>query len=444
VNAPAEPVVAAASRALGPAERAIVRARRRLIPFLLVCYVVAYLDRVNIGFAAKSLGRDLGLSDAEYGLAAGLFFVGYLLLEVPSNLILARVGARRWIGRIMISWGVVSMAMTLAEGKWSLYFLRVALGAAEAGFFPGVLLYLTYWFPARERAKTVALFMLAAPISVAIGAPLSAPLLELEGTLGWHGWQWLFLIEGFPAVLLGAFSLLWLTDRPEHAAWLSLEERSALMAELAAERALRERGHESAPFRALRSWKVLMLCLVFFMNTMTTYGIFLWLPRIIEDVSGYGGMRLALLSAAPLLVALVAMVVVGAHSDRTGERKWHVVACALTGAAGLVLAAWQRHDLVGLSLGFTLCQVGQRSVSAVFWAIPPALLGGAAAAAGIALINAIGNLGGALGPSAMGWLKQATQGYAAGLLGLAGALTLLAAIVATLDLPREMPRGVAR
>lgn len=428
---------AALASALPPAHAAVARARRRLIPFLFLSYVVAYLDRVNIGFAAKSLQRDLALSENEYGLAAGAFFIGYLLLEVPSNLILARVGARIWISRIMVTWGFVSMAMLFAEGKWSLYGLRILLGAAEAGFFPGVLLYLTYWFPARERAKTIALFMLAIPISVVIGAPLSAPLLALDGSLGLRGWQWLFLLEGIPAVLLGALAPFWLTDRPEQAHWLPEADRQSLVDELAAEQRQRASGHSVSPFAALKSGRVLALCLVFFLNTMATYGIFLWLPRIIEDVSGHTGLGLALLTAAPLLVALVAMVAIGAHSDRSGERKWHTVACALTGAAGLVVAASFQHHLLGLMLGFTLCQVGQRSVAAVFWAIPPALLGGTAAAAGIALINSIGNLGGAFGPAVMGWLKQSTQDFGAGLLVLAAALCVLAAILASLRLPRE-------
>jgi ACS family tartrate transporter-like MFS transporter len=404
---------------------------------LFLCYVVAYLDRVNIGFAAKRLQQDLGLSEAQYGLAAGLFFVGYLLLEVPSNLILERVGARVWIARIMVGWGLVSMAMTFAQGPLSLYALRILLGAAEAGFFPGVILYLTYWFPARERAKTVALFMLAAPISVAIGAPISAPLLELDGTLGLDGWQWLFLLEGVPAVVLGVITWFWLTDRPEHAEWLSAAERTALIAELRAERESHAASAHGAPLRVVLSGRVLVLSLVMFMNTMATYGIFLWLPRIIEDVSGEKGMRLALLTATPLLLALVGMVVIGSHSDRTGERKWHVVACALMGATGLVLAAAAQDQLLLLMVAFVLCQIGQRSVAAVFWAIPAALLGGTAAAAGIAFINAVGNLGGAVGPYVMGELKQATSGFGAGLLVLAGSLSLLAAVVASLRLPRE-------
>jgi ACS family tartrate transporter-like MFS transporter len=431
VAAPAATVARSAS------DVALARARRRLVPFLFLCYVVAYLDRVNIGFAAKRLQRDLGLSESQYGLAAGLFFVGYLLLEVPSNLILERVGARRWIARIMVGWGFVSMAMTFAQGPRSLYALRVLLGAAEAGFFPGVILYLTYWFPARERAKTVALFMLAAPISVAIGAPLSAPLLELDGALGLRGWQWLFLIEGIPAVLLGVVTWFWLTDRPEGAEWLSDVERAALIAELRAERESRATIVTRAPLRVLSSGHVLLLSLVLFMNTMATYGIFLWLPRIIEDVSGETGMRLALLTATPLLLALVGMVAIGGHSDRTGERKWHVVACALMGATGLVLAAAFQDQLVLLVLAFILCQIGQRSVAAVFWAIPAALLGGSAAAAGIAFINSVGNLGGAVGPYVMGELKQVTSGFAAGLLVLAASLSLLAAVVASLRLPRE-------
>jgi ACS family tartrate transporter-like MFS transporter len=417
-------------------ERVVSAVTRRLVPFLFLAYVVAYLDRVNLGFAAKDMQADLGLSNQVYGIGAGLFFLGYFVFEIPSNLILERVGARRWIARIMIVWGLVSMATMFVEGRVSFYAMRVLLGLAEAGFFPGVILYLTYWIPARERAKTGALFMTAAPVAMLIGAPVSGLLLELDGALGLHGWQWLFLVEGLPACVLGVMALTWLTDRPEQASWLPPDERAWLEQEMARERASRAgHGHDRV-LQSLASGKVWLLSLVYFMNTTVTYGIFLWLPSILEDASGLSGLRLSLITAIPFVFALVAMVLVGRHSDRTGERKGHVAACALVAALGLLLVVWFQSSVALVVFSFALCQIGQRSVMPPFWAIPPIFLGGAAAAAGIALINAIGNLGGYFGPTVMGFLKDQTGGYSGGLLVLVGALVLEAILVLMIRLPR--------
>jgi MFS transporter, ACS family, tartrate transporter len=420
----------------------IARVVRRIVPFVFLCYVVAYIDRVNIGFAKAELQRDLGLSDAAYGLGGGLFFLGYCLFEIPSNLVLERVGARLWIARIMVGWGLVSMAMMFVVGQWSFYAMRVLLGIAEAGFFPGIVLYLTYWVPAGERAKTGALFMTAAPVAVLIGAPVSEALLALDGSLGLAGWQWLFLVEGFPAVVLGAIALRFLTDRPEQAGWLPPAERAWLSGEMARERAERAALHQGSHLKALLNGRVLLICFIYFLNTLVTYGVFLWLPSILRDASGYRGWRLSLVTALPFVVALVGMVLIGRHSDRTGERKGHLAACALTGAVGLVLAAGF-HDSVPLIVcSFALSQLGQRSVQGVFWAIPPMVLGGTAAAAGIALINSIGNLGGFVGPTVMGWLRGVTGSYSAGLLVLATALVFEAVLVMTLRLPKEPGRRV--
>jgi MFS transporter, ACS family, tartrate transporter len=416
-------------------ERTLSRVTRRLIPFAFICYVVAYIDRVNIGFAATELQRDLGLSATEYGFGAGLFFLGYCLFEIPSNLILDRVGARRWIARIMIVWGLVSMATMFISGVWSFMIARVVLGIAEAGFFPGMVLYLTYWVPAAERARTNALFMMAAPVSVIVGAPLSEAILKLDGALGLQGWQWLFLLEGFPAVLLGVVALYVLTDRPEQATWLSNDDRNWLTTTMSEERAARHATGHVAIGRSFRSGRVWLLCAVYFMNTSVTYGIFLWLPRILVEASGASGFRLSLLTAIPFVAALIAMVVIGRHSDRTGERKFHVAACALTASIGLFLAVIFKDNVAMLVLSFAICQMGQRAVLSVFWAIPPMLLGGAAAAAGIALINAVGNLGGFFGPSMMGSLRDWTGGYSGGLLVLAAALIIEALLVITLKLP---------
>jgi MFS transporter, ACS family, tartrate transporter len=416
---------------------AIARVTRRLVSFAFVCYVVAYIDRVNIGFAATALQRDLHLSDTAFGIGGGLFFIGYCLFEIPSNLLLERVGARRWMARIMIGWGLVSMATLVVTSAAAFYAARVLLGIAEAGFFPGMVLYLTYWIPASDRARTGALFMMAAPVSFIIGAPVSDALLRLDGRFGLAGWQWLFIAEGLPAVILGVAALRVLTDRPEQAAWLAPRERAWLAETMAAERAARlEHGHASI-MAGFMSPKVWLLSAVYFLNTVNTYGVFLWLPKILRDAAGSGGMRLSLVSAIPFAAALAGMVVIGRHSDRTGDRTRHVAACALTAAAGLVLATFFPRNLPLLILGFTLSQIGQRAVMSVFWSIPPILLAGTAAAAGIALINAVGNLGGAVGPSVMGWLRDATGAYTSGLLVLAGALVLEAMLVMTLKLPGE-------
>ena len=426
------------------AQRAtLARVTRRIIPFAFICYVVAYIDRVNIGFAAKELQGDLGLSDTQYGLGAGLFFLGYCLFEIPSNLILERVGARLWMARIMVGWGLVSMATMFIRDVPTFYAARVLLGIAEAGFFPGMVLYLTYWIPAAERARNNALFMTAAPIAMIVGAPVSGALLKLDGWLGLQGWQWLFLVEGLPAVVLGVMALWVFTDRPEQAQWLEPAQREWLAGTMAAERAARGRHGHGSLKASFSSGKVWLLSTAYMLNALVTYGVFLWLPKILSDASGFTGMRLSLLTAIPFVAALVGMVIIGAHSDRTGERKWHVAACALTAATGLVLAVLFRDSVPLLVLSFALSQVGQRSVMSVFWSIPPMILGGAGAAAGIALINSIGNLGGYIGPTVMGSLRQSTNSYTAGLLFLAGALVLEAILIVSLKLPGARARATS-
>jgi ACS family tartrate transporter-like MFS transporter len=415
----------------------IARVTRRLVPFAFLCYVVAYIDRVNIGFAATALQRDLGLSDAAYGLGAGLFFLGYCLFEIPSNLILERVGARVWMARIMIVWGIVSMATMFVTDVPTFYAARVLLGIAEAGFFPGMVLYLTYWIPAADRARTGALFMMAAPIAMILGAPLSEALLTLDGVFGMAGWQWLFLVEGSPAVVLGVLALKVFTNRPEDAEWLPESQRTWLMETMARERAARAATTHGSVIDGLMSGRVWLLSSIYFLNALVTYGVFLWLPKILEDASGLKGFRLSAITAVPFAVALVAMVIIGRHSDRTGERRWHVAACAITAAAGLMLAAAFTHNVPLLVLSFTLSQAGQRSVLPVFWSIPSIFLTGTAAAAGIALINAIGNLGGFFGPAIVGSLREGGTGYESGLLVLAGALVLEAILVVSLRLPGQ-------
>ena len=413
----------------------------RLIPFIFIGYVIAYLDRVNINFAATSMQADLGMSDTVFGVGSALFFIGYALFEIPSNLILQRIGARIWIARIMIVWGIVSMAMMMVRGTTSFYILRVILGIAEAGFFPGMVLYLTYWVPARQRAKTGAFFMAAIPVAMMLGAPVSEALLGLHGHSLFgtplRGWQWLFLVEGLPAVLLGIFALFWLTDRPEQAGWLAPDDRHWLSEEMNRERNARASHVHTHAFKALANPKVLVLCLFYFLNNTATYGVFFFLTKILKETSGYSGWGLVAITMFVFSTALVGMVLIGRHSDHTGERKKHVAACALTAAAGLLLVTWFTDNVAVIILGFVLSQVGQRSILGPFWAIPSMFLGSAAAATGIATINALGNLGGALGPSLMGYLRDWSAGYKVGLSVLAAALILEALLVLSLRLPEK-------
>jgi ACS family tartrate transporter-like MFS transporter len=412
----------------------VAKVSRRLIFFIFLCYVIAYLDRVNISFAS-GLKSDLNLSNTELGWGKGLFFLGYFLFEIPSNLILHRIGARIWIARIMIVWGLVSMAMIFMSGKWSFYGMRVLLGLAEAGFFPGVVLYLTYWVPSRERARMGALFMVAAPVAMAFGGPVSGLLLKLHQHGGLKGWQWLFLVEGIPAVILGVLALKILVSRPEDAKWLTSEERDWLNGELARERALKP-PQEHAPLKAsILNPKVWVLCLFYFLNTSVTYGIFLWLGEILESISGFKEFKLGSLAGATLVPAIFGMILITAHSDRTGERRWHTALCAIVAAIGLVLTTLSGKNIYGVAASLAICHLGQRTVQGVFWAIPPAFLGGTAAAAGIAFINSVGNLGGHFGPSMMGWLKDKTGGYNGGLLVLAAILVLEALVVLSIKMP---------
>jgi ACS family tartrate transporter-like MFS transporter len=413
--------------------RVLSRVSRRFVPLAFICYVVAYLDRVNVGFVATELQADLGLSATAYGLAAGLFFLGYCIFEVPSNLMLERVGARRWIARIMITWGLVAMATTLVRGPASFMIARVLLGVAEAGFFPGMVLFFTYWFPASDRARTGALFMMASPIAVITGAPLSTRILQLHGAAGLRGWQWLFLLEGLPAVLLGVVVWWRLTDRPEDAGWLSQGERGWLARRMREDPAARRLEHRrDTPIGLLRKRQLWILCAVFFLYSIANYGMFLWLPKLLADVTRVRGYSLSALTAAPFVAALAAMVIVGRRSDRHAERRRHLAACILTSAAGVVVALTFQQQTWLLVVGFALAQIGLRSAAGIFWAMPAELLGGGDAAVGIGLINAVGGVGGFVGPALMGLLLDVTGGYTGGLLALAG--VLVAASVLVLEL----------
>jgi ACS family tartrate transporter-like MFS transporter len=398
----------------------LVKVSRRLLPFLFLLYVVNILDRVNVGFARLQMLDDLGMGERVYGRAAGIFYVGYLLFEVPSNLILARTGARRWIARILMSWGLITCGMSVVNGPWSFYLLRILLGFAEAGFFPGIILYLTYWFPARERAWAVALFMAASPVSGILGGPLAGAILQyLNGVGGLRGWQWLFILEGLPAVALGLATLVYLTDRPEEAHWLTAEERGWLTGRLGREESHRQQRHNLTLGRALADRRVWLLVLVYFTVAAGSNSFGFYLPKLLQDrFPGQGEFRIGLLAAVPNLCAIVGMVLNGIHSDRTGERRWHVAGPAFLAAAGWALSAVTGSPAVAL-LALTLVQVGIMSMLPVFWALPTSFLGGVAAAGGIALINSVANLGGFVGPDLIGHVKESTGSFTGGLLAMA-------------------------
>jgi ACS family tartrate transporter-like MFS transporter len=405
--------------------RVSARLLRRIIPFVMLLYFVSFLDRVNVGFAAMSMNRAIGLSPAAFGLGGGLFFIGYVLFEIPSNLILHRVGARIWIARVMVTWGMVAAASAFAVGPTSFYVLRFLLGVAEAGFFPGIILYLSLWFPARQRAVAAAWFMAAVPISTAIGAPLSGAIMQLPPLGGFADWQMLYLIEAVPAVLLGFVVLRVLTDRPAEADWLAPEERAWLTSRLAAEAA--PSGHTDAVWMALRDPRVLVLALIYFGTSAGLYTLSLWAPLMVQR-HGFSPWQTGLLTGVPSLFAVGAMLGWAAHSDRTKERTWHVAIPCLLACAGFVLAA-RAQSVWAFIAALVIVNAGISAAKPPLWAMPSAFLSGAGAAAGIAMINSIGNLGGFVGPYAIGRLKNAA-GYGPGLyvvgatLGVSALLTL--------------------
>ena len=407
----------------------------RLVPFLFLLYIVAYLDRINVGFAALQMQQQLGFTDAVYGLGAGMFFAGYFFFQVPSYVMLQRVGARRWIALLMMVWGVISTGMVLVSGARSFYALRFLLGAAEAGFFPGVILYLRNWFPARARARTVARFMTAAPLAGVVGGPISGALLGLHLKAGLAGWQWMFLMEGIPAVLLGVAALAYLVDSPEGAAWLSGEERDWLLQTLRGES--EEVVANTGTFSALKMGRIWMLALVYLGLNTASYGVTLWLPKMIKSLSGVSNLWVGVLSAIPYVAAALVMVAVGIHSDRSGERRWHTALPAFAGAIALSAAAYSTS--VGPSIVLlSVAVLGVFSMIAPFWSMPTSLLSGTAAAAGIAFINSVGNLGGFVGPFVIGWVRTLTGQFKGGLLLVSAALAMSGVVVLCVRLGTEL------
>jgi len=405
---------------MDPLERStIARVSARLVPFLVVCYFVAYLDRVNVSFAALTMNRDLGLSASQYGFGAGIFFIAYFLFEVPSNLLLERFGARKWIARIMFTWGVISGAMAFVGGPTSFYILRALLGVAESGFFPGIIFYLTLWFPAVYRARIIGYFMAAIPLSTVLGAPVSGLLLGLDGVLGMKGWQWLFIIEAAPSLILSGFVLFYLTDRPADATWLRPDERAWLVRRLEAEHAQRTTKHDFSVAQALMNPKVLALSVVYFGAVATNYGLSFFLPQIVKAF-GLTNFQTGLVSALPYAVGLVSIVWWGHRSDRRRERRYHAAFPLAVAAAGIAVSTIFENPVLKM-LALSIAGFGIFGNLPVFWTLPTSFLSGAAAAGGIALINSIGNLAGFAGPYAMGAIKDLTGGYAAGLLCLSAA-----------------------
>jgi ACS family tartrate transporter-like MFS transporter len=428
----------------------IAKVSSRLVPFLIVCYFVAYLDRVNVGFAALTMNEDLGLSQTAFGFGAGIFFIAYFIFEVPSNLLLERFGARKWIARIMLSWGILSGLMAFipnigrATGlgnEHTFYLIRVLLGAAEAGFFPGIIFYLTLWFPAAYRARIVGYFMAAIPLSTVIGAPISGMLLYLHGGLGLAGWQWLFILEAIPAIILSVIVFFYLTDRPADATWLAADERDWLTERLGLERGQREAVREYTVGQVLINPRVIGLSLVYFGAVATNYGLGFFLPQIVKTF-GLNTFLTTVVSAAPYAVGTVAMVWWARRSDRVAERRHHTAIPLFIAAAGIA-ASTVLDDPTLKMIAFCVAGFGIFACLPVFWTLPTAFLSGAACAAGVAVVNSIGNLAGFVGPFAMGWIKDHTGSYTGGLLLLAGLGIIAMGTVLTLGHDDTLERAPA-
>lgn len=407
---------------MGNENRAFGRAARRLVPFMVLLYLASFLDRVNVSFAALTMNADLKLSATAYGIGGGIFFFGYFLFEVPSNVIMERVGARAWIFRIMLTWGLVSMATAFVRDAHGFYLLRFLLGLAEAGFFPGMVLYLTYWFPQSMRARFFSMFLAAVPLASVIGAPLSSFLLGLEGLKGLHGWQWLFLLEGLPSCILAFAVLVFLPDGPSSAHWLSKDEKALILSRIA---------EEAPPARelwaGLSDLRIWLLAVAYFGIVTGLYGIGLWLPQMVKAM-GFSIVETGLLVALPSGIGIVAMILWGYSSDMFRERVAHVALAALLGAGGLAAAALERGSVLSL-VALSFAAIGIYAALSTFWTLPASFLGGTAAASGIAFINAISNLGGFLGPTLVGWLKETTGNYDAGMGVLAAGLIVTAFVV---------------
>jgi D-galactonate transporter len=407
---------------------------RRVLPLLFLCYVASYLDRVNVGFAKLQMLSDLKFSETVYGLGAGIFFLGYFLFEIPSNMVLHRVGARLWIARIMITWGMVSGAMIFVDGPAMFYLMRFLLGVAEAGFFPGVILYLTYWYPSERRGRIVALFMTGVPLSGVIGGPLSGWIMDaLPGVHGLSGWQWMFVIESIPSILLGFVVIFFLQDSIRDVSWLSEDEKQLLEIRISAEAGRKQAATLGQMFANPKVW---LSGLIYFCFVMGLYGVSFWLPTIIRTTGVRDAFNIGLLTAIPYAASAAAMVLIGRSSDKYRERRWHIAVPAVLGSIGLILSTAYDHNTFLAMSALTLATIGIMATLPLFWSLPTAFLDGVAAAAGIALINSLGNLAGFTSPYMVGWLKDLTQSTNTAMFVLAGFLLLGA--VLTLTLPARL------
>lgn len=392
----------------------------RLMPFLMACFVASFLDRVNVGFAKLQMLDDLGFSEAVYGLGAGLFFIGYFIFEVPSNLYMHRIGAKQTIMRIMLLWGVISSLFAFVETPLQFYVLRFLLGAAEAGFFPGIILLLTYWYPSHRRAKMTALFYCAIPLSGIIGGPLSGWILtSLDNWHGYAGWQWMFVIEAMPTLVLGVLAYWLITDTPQRATWLTDEQKSLVAADIAKDVATKESYALTTLRSVLRDRNVRILIAIAFCQSAGTYGLSFWLPSLINQTGVSNLLHVGLLTAIPYTCAIVAVLLVGAHSDRTLERKWHVIVPFIVGALGLTVSVSLSSSVVASMISLCFAAAGCITITAMFWNLPPAFFSGRGAASGIALINSCGALAGFIAPYMLGWIKDATGHTDMGIYALA-------------------------
>ena len=400
----------------------------RIMPFLMLCYVVAYLDRVNVGFAKLQMSVDLGFSETVFGLGAGVFFLGYFLFEVPSNILMHKVGARVWIARIMITWGILSAAFMYVETPLQFYVLRFLLGLAEAGFYPGIILYLTYWYPSHRRAKVIAVFMSGIPVAGILGNPLSGWIMDaFHGTTGMHGWQWMFVIEAVPAVLIGLATLAYLDNGIAKAKWLSADEKKLLEDEIAADQKGKESVHSFADI--VSDKRVWLMCLIYFCFVMGQYGLTLWMPTLVKATGVTGNLHIGLLSAIPFGCAIIAMNLIGRSADARRERRWHLIVPAMMGAVGFVGAALFADNTAISIAALSLAAAGVLTCAPLFWSLPTSFLSGAAAAVGIAAINSVGNLAGFVSPYLIGYLKDLTHSGATGMYMLAVMLVIGSAAV---------------
>ncbi|SRR6266496_2549171 len=409
---------------------------RRLMPYLFLLYVIAYLDRVNLSYAALQMKGELSFTDDIIGFGAGVFFIGYVLLEIPGSILVEKWSARGWMARIMISWGIVATLMGFVQTKNQFYLLRFLLGVAEAGFFPGMIVYLSHWFRYEDRAKAVALFMAGQPISNLLGAPISGFLLGINW-LGMSGWRWLFIIEGFPAIAVGAVTLFYLTDWPRQAHWLRADERQWITAELDREKDEKLAVHSFGILRAFRQREVILLTLAYFFIVTTVYGFTFWLPTIIKKQSGFSNLHVSFISGLPFCVGVISILLIGWSSDRTKERRWHTALPMIAASAGLILAVLAQNNLVLAIAMFCVGAVGIYGYLPGFWSLPTRFLTGTAAAASIGLINSIGNLGGFAGPYVVGYLSKVTDSFLGGVVYLSVSALVAAMLILALGTTKQ-------